>query len=190
NTPNNSYYFDNDLEDWVSNTDHDTFGPEPVDGVMSVYGECSDLDGCTGTPDAGQIAGDDSIDVCEGGGFTLTVTGSTAAADLVYQWQSSPVGENDWTDIENANELTLQFESITEDTDFRLRIECENSEEEDFTDAITVNVTPTEECYCIPEGTNSSRYINNFSTTDAIDNVNNTSSGFSTGGYGDFTDMV
>src|SRR5690606_11119555 len=41
--------------------------------------------------------------------------------------------------------------------------------------------------YCIPEGTNVNRYINNFSTTGGVDNITNMASGFSTGGYGDFT---
>src|SRR5690606_22388975 len=39
----------------------------------------------------------------------------------------------------------------------------------------------------IPEGTNSGRYINDFSTTEGIDNISNLASGFSDGGYGDFT---
>src|SRR5690554_6651884 len=39
--------------------------------------------------------------------------------------------------------------------------------------------------YCIPEGTNSGRYINNFSTTSGSENMSNMCSGFSPGGYGD-----
>ncbi|NGX83279.1 GEVED domain-containing protein [Aequorivita sp. KMM 9714] len=42
--------------------------------------------------------------------------------------------------------------------------------------------------YCIPEGTNSSRFINNFSTTGGSDNVSNMASGYSADGYGDFYD--
>ena len=42
--------------------------------------------------------------------------------------------------------------------------------------------------YCTPEGTNSGRYINNFSTTGGLQNISNLGSGFSTGGYGDFFD--
>lgn len=41
--------------------------------------------------------------------------------------------------------------------------------------------------YCVPEGTNDGRYIDNFSTTGGAENISNLSSGFSTGGYGDFT---
>src|SRR5690554_2602704 len=42
--------------------------------------------------------------------------------------------------------------------------------------------------YCIPEGTNSGRYINNFSTTSGSENISNMGSGFSPDGYGDFYD--
>ena len=42
----------------------------------------------------------------------------------------------------------------------------------------------------LPEGTNSNRYINNFSTTGGIENISNLGSGFSTGGYGDYTAMT
>src|SRR5690606_23007370 len=44
--------------------------------------------------------------------------------------------------------------------------------------------------YCTPEATNSARYINNFSTTSANENVSNLGSGFSAGGYGDFTALT
>ncbi|MGO3182241.1 MAG: GEVED domain-containing protein [Aequorivita sp.] len=42
--------------------------------------------------------------------------------------------------------------------------------------------------YCIPEGTNSDRFIDNFSTTEGSDNISNMGSGFSAEGYGDFYD--
>ena len=42
--------------------------------------------------------------------------------------------------------------------------------------------------YCIPEGTNAGRHINNFSTTGGSENISNMGSGFSPAGYGDFYD--
>ena len=42
--------------------------------------------------------------------------------------------------------------------------------------------------YCIPEGTNDTRFIDNFSTTGGSENVSNMASGFSPAGYGDFYD--
>lgn len=40
--------------------------------------------------------------------------------------------------------------------------------------------------YCVPEATNSARFINNFSTTNGEENISNLDSGFSADGYGDF----
>lgn len=44
--------------------------------------------------------------------------------------------------------------------------------------------------YCVPEGTNSGRYIDSFSTTGGIENISNQDSGFSDLGYGDHTAMT
>ncbi|WP_179020904.1 GEVED domain-containing protein [Winogradskyella forsetii] len=45
----------------------------------------------------------------------------------------------------------------------------------------------TTESYCIPSSTNSSRYIDDFSTTGGMANITNNNSGFSSNGYGNFT---
>ncbi len=42
--------------------------------------------------------------------------------------------------------------------------------------------------YCIPEGTNPDRYIDNFATTGGTQDISNMGSGFSPDGYGDFYD--
>ncbi|WP_310994386.1 GEVED domain-containing protein, partial [Aequorivita marina] len=42
--------------------------------------------------------------------------------------------------------------------------------------------------YCTPEGINSGRFIDNFSTTNGSDNISNMGSGYSPDGYGDFYD--
>src|SRR5690554_4281354 len=47
---------------------------------------------------------------------------------------------------------------------------------------------PDPSAYCIPEGTNANRYIDNFSTTGGTQDVSNMGSGFSPDGYGDFYD--
>lgn len=57
---------------------------------------------------------------------------------------------------------------------------------EDYT--IHVTTEPDGPEYCIPAGTNSSYYINDFSTTGGIQNISNLGTGFSPGGYGDFYD--
>src|SRR5699024_575825 len=193
NTPNEIYYYDSDQSRWVGSSEPDADGgfDEAADGVIAFYGECIELEGCSGEPEAGEIAGEEDFEVCENGSFSLYTTGTTQASGLLFQWQQKGENEEDWTDIEDADGPTLQMISgISEDTEFRLIVECEASEESDTTEAFLVSVTPASECYCIPGSTNSSYYINNFTTSDGIDNINNTSSGFSEGGYGDFTNMI
>ncbi|PKR80240.1 hypothetical protein CW751_11305 [Brumimicrobium salinarum] len=41
--------------------------------------------------------------------------------------------------------------------------------------------------YCVPQATNSNRYIDDFSTSNGVQNINNMGTGFSSNGYGDFT---
>ncbi|MGO3184312.1 MAG: GEVED domain-containing protein [Aequorivita sp.] len=52
---------------------------------------------------------------------------------------------------------------------------------------LAMTSTINAQSYCVPEGTNDSRYIDNFSTTGGSENVSNLESGFSPDGYGDFT---
>src|SRR5690554_6178852 len=52
----------------------------------------------------------------------------------------------------------------------------------------SVGGDPDPSAYCIPEGTNANRYIDNFSTTGGTQDVSNMGSGFSPDGYGDFYD--
>jgi len=43
--------------------------------------------------------------------------------------------------------------------------------------------------YCIPNGTNSSYYIDDFSTSGGVTNITNNNSGYSSNGYGNFTNL-
>src|SRR5699024_3311201 len=81
------------------------------------YGETEDyeveviqLEDCEGTPTAG-TAEDDEFNVCPNMPITLAVDGASAPANgLDRIWQSSPAGEDDWTDIENAHANTYVYE--------------------------------------------------------------------------------
>src|SRR5690625_4298342 len=147
------------------------------------------MEGCTDA-DAGIAMADFSI--CEGVAFTLeTENPSSGEAGLSYQWEESTDGST-WSDIDGANSAIYTVaDGIDSDMYYRLNVICENGGE-DTSDAIAVELnTNVEECYCEPEGTNSSRYIDNFSATgDGDQEIDNQGSGFSDGGYGDFTNMV
>src|SRR5690625_439260 len=192
NTPNSIYYLDNDTSLWVKSSP-DVELNLYYDGVISLYGECIELDRCTGQPDAGHITGGETMEICKNIGFGLNVSGATQAAGLLYQWQQKTPEEEDWTDIEDANELSLQIpDGITIETQYRFRIECENNEEFDFTDPVTVTVKPTNECYCTPvytTGCISNDNITNVSLTGESESIDNDSE-CSENAYGDYTDLT
>ena len=160
------------------------------------YGEFEDytfdvvaLQACTEAI-AGTVVGDTEMEVCANVSFSMSVTGnSEPATGLTRTWQSSPVGEGDWTDL-NVSSPTYNVPGIDTATDFRYHVECVNGDSDD-SEVISVSINPnTDECYCEPVGTNADRYINNFSTTGGIENISNLESGFSPAGYGDFTAMT
>ncbi len=150
------------------------------------------LNECAGTPNGGTAA-DDSFSICPTASFDLIVTGATSpASGLERNWQSSPAGANTWSDIVGASNPIYNVQGgISVATDYRYRVTCANSSETAYSNVVeaTINTNVTD-CYCIPVGTNASYYINNFSTSNGVSNITNLASGFSPGGYGDFTSMT
>src|SRR5699024_4881703 len=123
---------------------------------------------CTGTPNAGEINAEESFAVCQETPIILTVTGTTQAFGVLYQWQQRPEGEDTYTcdDIDEADGLILDLpEGITEATDFRLHVECEESGESATTSPVSITLNPENECYCIPS------YTTSCSSDDQINNV-------------------
>ena len=158
---------------------------EYEDYIMQV----TPLDGCTEAI-AGTIVGGTEMEVCANAPFSLSVTGNSSAADgLIRTWQSSPVGAGVWTDL-NISSSTLNVAGISTPKDYRYSVDCAYAGS-DVSGVISISLNPNpEECYCTPGGTNASYFINNFTTSDGIEDISNTSSGFSAGGYGDFTNMT
>src|SRR5690625_4025100 len=146
------------------------------------------LEDCEGMPTAG-TPDEDELEVCANMPFTVSVSDASEAANNLYRrWQSSPAGEDDCTDIpESVTSSFVVQDGVDEPTDFRYVLTCDE-EDTDISDIIEVTLKPANECYCIPGGTNSSYYINNFSTSGGEENIENFNSGFSENGYGDFTE--
>ena len=140
---------------------------------------------CSGIPDAGTITASQSL-VCLGIAFNLNgVAGNELG--LTYQWQSSPAGAGSWSDISGATNSSYTVSAgITASTDYRLVVTCTNSAESATSNVASVALKAITECYCTVGGNNSSYYIDSFTTTGASQNISNTGSGYSTGGYGNF----
>ncbi len=166
-----------------------------VSCANATYGEAEDytvsiiqLDDCTGTPSAGSIESS-AFAVCASDPFTVSVTGSSAPANgLERTWQSSPAGQDNWTDIEGSisPSFVLQ-EGISEATDFRYKMTCTSSGETSYSDIIAVTLNPATECYCTPSSSDTnSTYISNFSTDGGLVDIHNDSQSSDTG-YSDYT---
>lgn len=159
------------------------------------YGEFEDykfvvnpLDSCTGTPDAGTAIVTPAIGN-PNSSYTVSTTGTTMASGMTYQWQSNTNGGG-WVNEGTAASFYSDYTATASATEgdvveWRLMVTCNNSQETSYSTIATFTV---EVNYCIPAASNANRYINNFSTTDGIQNISNLASGFSTGGYGNFYD--
>lgn len=163
-----------------------------------VYGEFEDYlitidpgTPCFGSPVAGTITGPSSI--CSGVDFTLSANGYTnGVTGLTYEWQVYNTGTSSWDPAPGTNNMTSYTATggITAATDYRFVITCLNGGGVDYSPTQSITINPVTQCYCIPVGASATYGINSFVTTGAVGNINNTNSGLSPGGYGDFTAQI
>ncbi|NIG55471.1 right-handed parallel beta-helix repeat-containing protein [Chitinophaga sp. Cy-1792] len=90
---------------------------------------------CAGTPTGGTANASASF-VCGGKSFDLSITGSTVARGIKYQWQRS-ADNNTWADIPNDT-LGLATEKQTATSYYRCRITCTNSGMVSYSTAVLV----------------------------------------------------
>jgi hypothetical protein len=139
---------------------------------------------CSGTPNQGTATG--PATVCSGTNFTLSLSGFTSGVGIGIQWYKSLPSQNVWTAITGATNPSLTT-SQTASYDYQAVVTCANGGGSAASNTVAVALSSFFTCYCTPSGASSSYGINNFSTTGGIANVSNLASGYSTGGYGDFT---
>ncbi|HAI19332.1 MAG: hypothetical protein CMP05_09965 [Xanthomarina sp.] len=108
-------------------------------------------------------------------------------APTAYNWEVVPAGNgqgNGIVDSGSAAGLTATATGLTANTlyDFYVQSDCGGGDTSSWAGPFTFNAG-----YCIPTGTSSSSYIDNFTTTGAAGmNIDNSASGFATGNYGDY----
>jgi len=126
------------------------------------------------------------------GNFSWTASASDPVNG--YQWEvrtaNAPGSGTDGlaTSGTTASGVTLdQAVGLTANTSYSIyvRSDCGDGDFSTWIGPITLYTG-----YCTPVGTNSNRYIDDFTTTGGESNIDNSGSGFSTGGYGDFTGMT
>lgn len=93
------------------------------------YGESEDYTvnvlaspSCTGTPVIATASGPASS--CSDSMITVTVSGITAATGITYQWQSSNIGANTWTNVAGATTATATFQHVAGGKDYRCVLTC------------------------------------------------------------------
>jgi hypothetical protein len=86
-----------------------------------------------------------------------------------------------------AGVSNAQATGLTENTNYSIyvRSDCGDGDFSTWTGPVDLYTG-----YCTPEGTNPDRYIDDFVTAGGESNIENSGSGFSSGGYGDFTGMT
>jgi len=108
---------------------------------------------CKGTPTGGSTVST-ANPVCSGVDFTLSLSGSTSAGGLTYQWQSSP-DNSTWSNISSAVYDTISL-TQTSATYYRCHVICTNSGLSAYSTSLHVTMITT--CYCTP----TVEYCNNY----------------------------
>ncbi|PZF73156.1 T9SS type A sorting domain-containing protein [Taibaiella soli] len=107
-------------------------------GLDSVYV----ADVCNGQPTAGNILPSGTIIGCAGYSQMLTVTGTTLAGNLSYQWIQKSNGTTSWANAVGAGANTTQFTSpaLYDTIQYRLVVTCLGSNLRDTTAPVSINV--------------------------------------------------
>jgi len=104
---------------------------------------------CFGTPTAGiaYINGAATASGCTGSSLTLTLQGFSTGAGLTIQWQSSPMGQFNWTDIPGATNPTY-VTTFNGNMDYQAIVVCLGAQSPSNT--VTATANPFYFCYCSP----------------------------------------
>src|SRR5690554_926671 len=112
----------------------------------------------------------------------LTWTENNSAT--TWNVEFGPAGFTPGTGTEETATTNPHTITITPDTDYEFYVQsdCGGGDLSTWVGPFAFSNT-----YCTPQATNASRYIDDFSTTNGVQDVTNNGTGFSVDGYGDFT---
>src|SRR5690554_5367926 len=145
---------------------------------------------CTGTPVAGTAQASEN-NICPAP-FNLSLSGATTGGGITYQWQSSPLGANNWTDISGATGVFYTVVSPTVSLDYRCVVVCSHSSSQSISNVVTVLIKSANQCFCTPTYTyactSTSENINSFILVgEGTSNITDLNTACSPGNYGDRT---
>jgi len=93
---------------------------------------------CSGTPLGGSATASPSTRACGNVPFTLSVTNTTLGGGLIYKWQRSDSGANNFSDISGANQLSYTVTNQTVSSDYRFVVTCTNSNSTSYSNIVTM----------------------------------------------------
>jgi len=94
---------------------------------------------CSGTPNAGTVVASNTV-LCAPQNVNLSLTGSTSASGLSYQWLSSPDGIS-WSPIATATNIATT-QSVTATTYFQCAVACGTNVATSNTVTVNYGITP------------------------------------------------
>lgn len=126
---------------------NDEVVPKPNGEVHDYTVNILELESCSTTLAGTPI---ENFEICPDEAFTVSVSGASSPAEGIERtWQSSPTGQNNWTDIESSilPSLTI-YDGISQAKDYRYKVTCTFSGNTDISDFIKVSISTN--CYCKP----------------------------------------
>jgi hypothetical protein len=143
---------------------------------------------CSGTPTGGTVTVTPTSGVL-GSTYGVTASGYATGTGITYLWQYSDTGAAPWTDQGSATSSYAALTGMTAPAigvvrTWRLLVTCTPSGLSAGSSTGTFTST-----YCTSVSSGNTGRIVDFSTTGGVTNISNLSSGYSAGGYGNFTAM-
>ncbi|MBU2922872.1 fibronectin type III domain-containing protein [Winogradskyella psychrotolerans] len=124
----------------------------------------------------------------------LVVYNTTGVTPPVADGATYTVGATygDHTVVSDNTDTTFTLTGLNNNTTYYVYVFSYNalcSGGPNYLNSSPLNGNETTLNYCIPNGTNSSFYIDDFSTSGGVTNITNNNSGYSANGYGNFTNL-
>jgi len=119
--------------------------------------------------------------------YNTTGTTPTITDGTTYNTGSTFSGN---TVLSNNTDTSFSLTGLTPDETYYFYVFSYNSDclgGPNYLNNSPLSGNETTDLYCIPYGSNTSNFIRDFSTTGGVANITNLNTGYSTGGYGDFT---
>jgi hypothetical protein len=127
---------------------------------------------CGGTPTAGTSPANRTI--CGGTTTTLTQTGATAGAGIIYQWQQSATSGGSFTDVTTGTggtSMSYTTAALSTTTYYRLKVTCTNSSQTVYGGEVAVTVTTQPSTIPVNMGFNTTSSFNECLFVSTVTNV-------------------